>query len=181
MPSKTGACKLGSGMPLERGSADLLSDEGCLPSFDAYSIRFHDSTNMHIDYAIGSENLKFCIDFIVPKTLDRSKLSGYERHQYAGMEGTVLSARQIAPFLPSLPARGEKFQLMFQPVHGVEVILAEKGEIQEIEKGTYGAGEWFVVEKGKASMEKVKGKVTLSIGGRSFYITTGPYNLLIGR
>jgi len=159
-------------------SSVFLQDMECLLAFNTYAIRFHDATNAHLDYAIGNPSISFCMDFIVPKTFHKPE--EYKKHQFKGMNHETLPARTVAFFKPSLPKRGETFQLLFQESHPVEYILATKGMVHEIESG-YGAGEWFVVENGHAWFETERNKIILHLGEKSFYITKGSYNLMIGR
>jgi hypothetical protein len=105
----------------------------------------------------------------------------YRRHEYLGMQGKILPSRTTSIFKPNLPARSEKFQLRFMPVHPVDVLSSPRGMVQEIEAGTYGGGEWFVVESGKALLTRDGSRVVLQLGNRSFYMTMGSYHLLIGR
>jgi len=159
-------------------SALFLSDTLCLAKFNAYSIRFHDATNEHLDYAIGNPSNAYCMDFIVPKTFQKPKQ--YKKHQFKGMNNKTLPAKTIALFKPNLPERAQSFRLIFQEAHPVEYITATKGLVHEIKSG-YGAGEWFVVENGSAWFEIDGNKITVHLGKRAFYITKGSYNLMIGR
>lgn len=160
-----------------KNSIDFLSKPTILAKFNRYAIRFHDATNIHLDYAIGNYDLETCMDFIVPRTNQAWMFKWYTRHQYAGMNNKTLPAKTLEWFKPRYPKTGQKFELLFQEMHPVSYLTSPKGLIHEI--GGYGEGEWFVVDAGTAQIWNEGKNFGLRLGKKAFYITTGSYNLLI--
>jgi len=135
-----------------RNSVELLEDKRYFPLFDKYSIRFHDATNMHLDYAIGSDKLAFCVDFLVPSSFRQDELINYSKHKYRGHDGKTLAEDTIKNFLYHLPYK-KKARVFFMPTHETTVLLSKKGLIHEILEG-FGKGEWFVIKNGDCHVEK---------------------------
>lgn len=122
--------------------------------------------------------MNFCIDFFLPKPVT---IPGYKRHEYKGKEGHVLTKKELSRFVPVLPERGKPMKLKFMPVHHRTVLISKKGLVHEIERGGYGAGEWFVVEQGEAKIIKRDGHFLLSLGERYFRIVPAYGDYLLVR
>lgn len=54
-------------------SMDLLFDNNFIEKIDSFSIRIHDAIKRgkHLDYCLGSKDLPYAIDFVVPKKLPK--------------------------------------------------------------------------------------------------------------
>lgn len=149
------ACRIPQGKkPFEIESLELLKNDECLKSITTYAVRFHDRPGKRpmFDYCLGDPSGSVCIDFIIP---------------------IALTPEEIEKKLPKFP--GEEPQLLiFLPVHDIEFLNAPAWKINPIPEGTYGAGNWWIVQTGKARMEKTPHGYLLCLDGIAYQLV--PYS-----
>jgi predicted N-acetyltransferase YhbS len=131
-----------------------MQDDACISHVNFYAIRLHLATQAHFDYAIGNKNDNICIDFIIPTT-------------NASIHDTTPGNITV----PVLPGK-HITKLMFEEVHSIKVLANEIGKVEMIPEGQYGAGQWWVVQNGKASLERAGKDWHLCFGNDRFRIIT---------
>lgn len=114
----------------EKPSLELLRSPGYMAKIDSFAIRYHEATGSggkHFDYAFGNKKDKLVVDFLIPKKVPAE-----------------LKAKK-----GNLPLVGKRRVLVFGPAHEQVYMSSPIGKVVPIPAG-YGAGEWWVVAKGKA-------------------------------
>lgn len=112
----------------EPSSFNLLLDDKYISTIKDYAIRFHESARPHFDFVLGNVKGTELVDFLV-----------------AGITKDQVSKKQV-----NYPTQQAK-PVIFGPAHDMKYLLKNKGTEP---KGTYGAGTWVIVKRGKARVEK---------------------------